>query len=245
MIKFFRKIRYDLMEKNKTGKYLKYAIGEIVLVVIGILIALQINNLNEVHKTNLLEKDLLSEVKNGLEYDLDQLNNAIDFHRSSLKSQDFLVDWVDNKIDYNDSLEIHFLRSVFNFNVQFKETPYETLQQIGLQIVKNDTLRNQISNLYDLKYQNIDWWQEDYEKIKSRFRNSFADLGFEYRGLKSRSDVHMAPIDTLKVRSDKAYIFNLKTTRGTLDVYTNNIMIDVQQEIKKTIEMLDREIKEK
>jgi hypothetical protein len=51
MIKFFRKIRYDLMEKNppagragKTGRYLKYAIGEIVLVVIGILIALQINN---------------------------------------------------------------------------------------------------------------------------------------------------------------------------------------------------------
>jgi hypothetical protein len=46
MIKFFRKIRYDLMEKNKTGKYLKYAIGEILLVVIGILFALQINNWN-------------------------------------------------------------------------------------------------------------------------------------------------------------------------------------------------------
>ena len=47
MRKIFRKIRYDLMKKNKTGKYLKYAIGEIVLVVIGILIALQINNWNE------------------------------------------------------------------------------------------------------------------------------------------------------------------------------------------------------
>lgn len=47
MIKFFRKIRFELMEKNKTGKYLKYAFGEIVLVVIGILIALQINNWNE------------------------------------------------------------------------------------------------------------------------------------------------------------------------------------------------------
>jgi len=44
MIKFFRKIRYDLMKKNKTGKYFKYAVGEILLVVIGILIALQINN---------------------------------------------------------------------------------------------------------------------------------------------------------------------------------------------------------
>jgi len=53
MIKFFRKIRYDLMEKNKTGKYLKYAIGEIILVVIGILVALQINTWNEEKKERL------------------------------------------------------------------------------------------------------------------------------------------------------------------------------------------------
>ena len=47
MIKFFRHIRYNLMETGKTGKYFKYAIGEILLVVIGILIALQINNWNQ------------------------------------------------------------------------------------------------------------------------------------------------------------------------------------------------------
>ena len=57
MIKFFRKIRYDLMKKNKpaspagrTGTYLKYAIGEIALVMIGILLALQVNNWNEERK---------------------------------------------------------------------------------------------------------------------------------------------------------------------------------------------------
>ena len=67
MIKFFRKIRFDLMEKNKTGKYLKYAIGEIILVVIGILIALQINNWNEIRKAKLNEnsiyKNMLVDVK--------------------------------------------------------------------------------------------------------------------------------------------------------------------------------------
>ena len=54
MIKFFRHIRKDFMEKNKTGKYLKYAIGEIILVVIGILIALSINNWNEGRKKKLV-----------------------------------------------------------------------------------------------------------------------------------------------------------------------------------------------
>ena len=66
MIKLFRKIRYDLMEKNKTGKYLKYAIGEIVLVVIGILIALSINNWNEQSKQNSSIQQALLEVHNNL-----------------------------------------------------------------------------------------------------------------------------------------------------------------------------------
>jgi len=59
MIKLFRKIRYNLMEQNKTGKYLKYAIGEIILVVIGILIALSINNWNENRKEKIIEKEII------------------------------------------------------------------------------------------------------------------------------------------------------------------------------------------
>ena len=60
MIKFFRRIRYNLMEENKTGKYFKYAIGEIVLVVIGILIALSINNWNENQQVKQVEKASLN-----------------------------------------------------------------------------------------------------------------------------------------------------------------------------------------
>ena len=63
MIKFFRKIRYNLMETGKTGKYFKYAIGEIILVVIGILIALQINNWNESRKERIKEKAYLTRIK--------------------------------------------------------------------------------------------------------------------------------------------------------------------------------------
>ena len=55
MIKFFRKIRQNLLSEGKTGKYLKYAIGEIILVVIGIFIAIQLNNLNEERKLKIKE----------------------------------------------------------------------------------------------------------------------------------------------------------------------------------------------
>jgi len=69
MIKFFRKIRQRLLMENRTGKYLKYAVGEIVLVVIGTLIALQINNWNENRITKNLTKSYLLNIKSDLKAD--------------------------------------------------------------------------------------------------------------------------------------------------------------------------------
>lgn len=69
MIKFFRKIRYKLMSENKTTKYFKYAVGEIVLVVIGILIALQINNWNEDRKEQIRQAAILSKFLQDLKSD--------------------------------------------------------------------------------------------------------------------------------------------------------------------------------
>ena len=84
MIKIFRRIRYDLMEKNKTGKpayrtgrYLKYAIGEIILVVIGILIALQINNWNENQKLEKKTQDYYEQLLDDLKNDIVSTENTI------------------------------------------------------------------------------------------------------------------------------------------------------------------------
>jgi len=69
MAKFFRKIRQNSISENKLTNYLKYAIGEIILVVIGILIALQINNWNESRKQYKTEKEFIASVKNDLKQD--------------------------------------------------------------------------------------------------------------------------------------------------------------------------------
>ena len=75
MIKFFRKIRYNLMEQSKTGKYFKYAIGEIILVVIGILIALSINNWNEGRKEVIKERQLLNNLQGEFKDNLQDLDS--------------------------------------------------------------------------------------------------------------------------------------------------------------------------
>jgi hypothetical protein len=69
MLFLLRKIRRKLMEKNKVTTYILYAIGEIVLVVIGILIAVSINNWNTQTKTNDLEMRFLSDLIKDLSLD--------------------------------------------------------------------------------------------------------------------------------------------------------------------------------
>ena len=77
MIKFFRHIRKSLIQKNQMGKYLKYAIGEILLVVLGILIALQINNWNENRKNKITEKQLVERFKLDIEANITELHRII------------------------------------------------------------------------------------------------------------------------------------------------------------------------
>ncbi len=89
MIKFFRKIRQNLLSEGKSGKYLKYAIGEIILVVIGILIALGINNWNENRKKVKIEiqyvNNLIQDIKNDQEFYKSRvlvLNNFLEIHNN-------------------------------------------------------------------------------------------------------------------------------------------------------------------
>ena len=99
MIKFFRKIRQRLLSENKFSKYLIYAVGEIVLVVIGILIALQINNWNENRKDRKLEKELLEQLQSEFESNLIQLDDKIALRDKMLTSSLKLINCIDNPVN--------------------------------------------------------------------------------------------------------------------------------------------------
>jgi len=86
MIKFFRNIRRQLLGEGKTGKYLKYAFGEIVLVVVGILIALSINNWNETKKTRDKERVVLKSLNKDFKNNQRQFNEIKFRHISNLQS---------------------------------------------------------------------------------------------------------------------------------------------------------------
>ena len=82
MIKFFRNIRQKAFSENKFGKYLTYAIGEIILVVIGILIALGINNWNENRKQHANDLEFLQSLRNEIVLDSTSIANRIRFYHN-------------------------------------------------------------------------------------------------------------------------------------------------------------------
>ena len=168
MIKFFRKIRQNLLMENKTGKYFKYAIGEIILVVIGILIALQINNWNEYKKERKSEKLILAEIRDNLEYDLNDFDSNITTLQNKTLSSTSLLQAFDSNIPYHDSLGYYF--SYLNAYPHFssKTNGYKLLQSKGLELITNNNVRNKITDLYEDRYQYILTFEKeriDYNKV--------------------------------------------------------------------------------
>lgn len=111
MIKFFRKIRKKLLMENNTGKYFKYAIGEIILVVIGILIALQINNWNEQRKERIQEKIFLKRFEVELKTNIENILTAISLNKSRIHRAKFLLRAIDKPQLAVDSSS-YFMKSI-------------------------------------------------------------------------------------------------------------------------------------
>ncbi|MDH3699107.1 MAG: DUF6090 family protein, partial [Flavobacteriaceae bacterium] len=129
---------------GKTGKYLKYAIGEILLVVIGILIALSINNWNEGQKALGKEQILLSQLKQEFEDDLRQLNDKIDIRKRIITSCKVILNTIDEKLDIeNDSLIFHLQRTLYTPTFNANSESFFASKDIN--IIHNDSLKNLLS----------------------------------------------------------------------------------------------------
>lgn len=151
MIKFFRHIRQNLLAEGKTTKYFKYAIGEIILVMIGILLALQVNNWNEERKENKLAKNYLERIHRDIVLD------TINFHKKLASNKAIREDIKNVLIDLNNKVdsfeEVSHICTVFGEALDQIFTPndntYRGMVSSGNQnLIKNTTLLEAITNLY-------------------------------------------------------------------------------------------------
>jgi hypothetical protein len=145
MIKFFRKIRQNLLSQGKTGKYFKYAIGEIILVVIGILIALQINNLNEKRKDTIKEQVVLKQLQEDYLSNLKQLEEKMESRRNIINSGFQILKAFDQPEGVvRDSLIINI--AYIAHDPTFDPIQNDLISSGNLRLIKNEKLKRLLSN---------------------------------------------------------------------------------------------------
>lgn len=174
MIKFFRKIRYNLMEAGKMGKYFKYAIGEILLVVIGILIALQINNWNEERKKSIQGKEYIIEIYNDLNSDLNSLNRILTkLETNKITSKQILeILESEDKFIADSSL---FVSNVLNTNsvidVRRNDRTWDELRSSGkISMIENDSLDKLLTEFYGYYDKQVYQFSENPAQTRSQNR---------------------------------------------------------------------------
>lgn len=155
MIKFFRTIRKSLLMENKTSKYFKYAIGEIILVVIGILIALSINNWNQ--NQNRLKKEtiLLQQLKVELISIFKDVYSDLAQLRQAEKSHYKIIDHIDENLDYKEELAFDFDFLKEDEYIYPETAVYNKIKDEGLDIIQNDSIRNNVQILYETIFPRI------------------------------------------------------------------------------------------
>lgn len=155
MIKFFRKIRQNMIKENRASKYLLYALGEIILVVIGILIALQINNWNQGLKDNKAEKIMISDLKRSLVSTEQQLQKITIAYQGNLEVMNRIYEHLKNKKTYSDSLKTQFIEIESYVEPLFEIGVYESFKNQGLLLINNDSLKTAIIQLYEAQLPRI------------------------------------------------------------------------------------------
>jgi len=204
MLRFFSKMRYKLATENRVAKYMRYAIGEILLVVIGILIALGLNNLRDQHKENKLELSILKQIETVVQGDSISLGKLIaDMEEKSQMTLE-LKNYMKDDKPYADSLKSIFSSISYFRNPNPDMTSFDKLKDAGINIVKNDSLQMLIplyfrmmmhlSNVNDKYDLSIYFRTEVYPKYFKSFMWN-PDVGCvpkDFELLKERDDFYVA-----------------------------------------------------
>jgi len=171
-MKFFRSLRYSLLPGNKTTRYVRYAIGEILLVVIGILIAVQINNWNENRKDRFEEREILKQLKEEYTFNLVQLEQKIDMRRKIINAAVETLAIIDgDKSIPRDTLiaKIRFL----NIDPTFDPIENNIISGGHLRLIQNEDLRKRLSH-----------WSSDIiavQEMETQWHNMTVDLNTPFQ----------------------------------------------------------------
>ena len=213
MIKFFRKVRKKMLAENKFSKYMLYAIGEIMLVVIGILIALQINNWNNERISNKSRIDYMEGLVEDIKSDIIQYNDNIESYLTDINNNKRLFINDDFKMLDADSI----LKLVNVFYLQNKTTTqtYEKIKNSGLSESLGNGLTNEaINDYYNIEinyYEALLQWDKEYSNEYYKFW--FYNNNYESNSIRDY-DSNALPFIASELKRKNDLIKLIESTKG-------------------------------
>jgi hypothetical protein len=237
MIKFFRKIRQNMLMENKTGTYFKYAIGEIILVVIGILIALSINNWNENRKNSNEEIAILQSLDKNLILAKKQSESLVSTEKDS-KAVLLLVLGIDTITDKN-SISDNIFKDAFwslENNIPVINTYADLKNSNKLGLIKNQKIKEKFTSL-EVNLNKLKGFLDDRLYVQQIRIDDVSENEINFIPLIKSS------IPTINITNEKQnnyeQIINNQRIRNLL-----GIKLNMTQDVLNYRENLDKEIKE-
>jgi Family of unknown function (DUF6090) len=205
MIKIYRRIRRTLLTERKFSKYLFYAVGEIFLVVVGILIAVSVNNWNEDRKIEKEELTLLTDIKKNLETMLIDFKSDTTSNSYDIEVYSKLEYYAQNDLPYSNELDSAFGTLTFWDAPFVKTTAYNSLQNKGLDLIKNEMLKNDIIDMYEVILKKL---TNDYESGENSLHTGIAEpfLSKHVRRLHNQSMKLARPNDFESLKENDEFL---------------------------------------
>lgn len=252
MIQLFKKIRKQLLTKSKLSTYSLYAIGEIVLVVIGILIALAINNNNEVKKTKIKELNYLLGIKSDLQLNLIELKTFITTREKSVNSAEKMLYFFKKNEEINPN-EFNFHNLQVQIWLPFKKndnTYQELINSGNLTIISNKSIKNILINT-QLGYKQIKileiQMQHDFDNYMYPVYFKITDLESDLLNYTFQMSKGTEGVKAEISREKMELLLNSQTFKNgfVLSIYNNKSLITEYQKIilmtEKLITLIDIE----
>ena len=247
MIRFFREIRQKMLTENKFSKYLIYAIGEIILVVFGILIALQINNWNEKQKNRKQELIIFENILQELQNDKVGLTNIIERRTSKASSAEIMTNYYNGeKIDKLSDYYFHWTNVLYweahyPRNIAFKEL----INSGNVSKIKNASIRNSLL-IINVSYEELFRVREHmYDDYVIYLYNPYARI-IDYRdGIKVWSnpniEIELSAEDVAVALKNRA-IKNGFALASFNNTGLKEQLIQILNNVELTIGMIEKEI---
>lgn len=249
MIIFFKKIRQNLLSDGKIGKYLKYAVGEIILVVIGILLALQINNWNEQRKANKQELQLLRQLQVDVNSNLDEVMELTKRLNINKQGIDSLIAGM-NKKNYDLMFSIFLSQTLRKSDFKYASSGYNLMQNGKVTLISDGVVLKSVLNIYENDLPNIIDRQKEMKKsidfiqrhfVNKLFKKASNKLNIQFKELDVVATDLFEPINyntLVKNIELKNTLIQLRKLIEARLVYLRN----TQNKLNQTITLLNAEI---